>query len=157
MTPPVPSARRVLLAALVALAACHWTTGTLSDEQLRRFETEGIVRRAVDLPFRETRGMGTDEARWDERTASIVVTKTSVVIHRGNTFELEITPRSIRPYEVARDHDRVRVRAGSGKSVTSWSFRPPHDAAGWSEDIRAVIRDTAGEARRARERTAPAR
>jgi hypothetical protein len=136
---------------LVTLAACQRTTGDLDEAQLRRFADEGIVRRAVDLSFRRTRGVGTDEARWKVLTASIVVTKVSVVIHRGSTFELEIAPRALRELAVARHHDRVRLRTGSGKSVTSWSFRPPDDAAGWTADIRAVIGGTAGEARRARE------
>jgi hypothetical protein len=70
------------------------------------------------------------------------------VIHRGDRFLLEITPRSTGYYEVARDHDRLGIRAGSGKSTRSWSFRPPEDAAGWAEAIRAVIRDSAGAQRR---------
>jgi hypothetical protein len=52
---------------------------------------------------------------------------------------------------VARDQDRLSLRAGSGKSAARWSFRPPDDATGWAEDIRAVIRGTAGAGRRRRE------
>ena len=79
---------------------------------------------------------------------NLVVTEQSVVIHRGDRFLLEITPRSTGVYEVARDHDRLSLRAGSGKSIKSWSVRPPEDAAGWAESIRAVIRGTAGAKRR---------
>jgi hypothetical protein len=141
--------RRGALLALVLLAACHRTTGTLGDEQLKRFESEGIVRRAVDLVFRQTHDVGTRDSGWEELTASIVVTKQSVVIHRGDTFRLEITPRSIRFSEVSRDHDRLSLHVGGGKSAVSWSFRPPDDAEGWAEDIRAVINETAGAKRRA--------
>jgi hypothetical protein len=138
------------LVALMALAACTRTTGTLSDEQERRFTREEIVRRAVDVPFRLTHDTGTRDAGWEELDASIVVTRASVVIHRGDRFRLEITPRSTGFYEVARDHDRLSLRAGSGKSAVSWSFRPPDDAPGWVADIRAVIAGSAGAARRRR-------
>ena len=145
---PSPARIGVALAVVAALAGCHRTTGTLSDEQQRRFDTEGIVRRGVDLRFRYTHDAGTREAGWEEDDASIVVTKQSVVIHRGDRFRLEITPRSTGVYEVSRDHDRLVLHAGSGKSAVSWSFRPPDDAAGWAEDIRAVIRGTTGAVRR---------
>ena len=145
---PERTPRILALGVLVLLAACHRTTGTLSDELQQRFEREGIVRRAVDLPFRQTHDVGTRDAGWEEVTASIVVTKESVVIHRSDTFRLEITPRSIRFYEVSRDHDRLSLHAGDGKSAVLWSFRPPDDADGWAEDIRAVIKGTAGAKRR---------
>jgi hypothetical protein len=138
-------------ASLALLAAgCHRTTGTLTPEQEQRFVREGIVRRGVDLLFRYTHDTGSRDAGWEEADASIVVTKESVVIHRRDRFRLEITPRSTGFYEVGRDHDRLSLRAGSGKSAVSWSFRPPENAAGWAEDIRAVIRGTAGVARRER-------
>lgn len=142
------SLRSIALIALALLIGCSRTTGTLGEEQERRFESEHVVRRAVDLWFRRTHDTGTRDAGWEEDDASIVVTEQSVVIHRGDRFLLEITPRSTGFYEVARDHDRLSVRAGSGKSATSWSFRPPEDAAGWAEAIRAVIRGTAGAKRR---------
>lgn len=137
---------RGALVALLLLAACQRTTGTLDAEQQRRFEAEGIVRRAVDLPIRRTR-----EGTWKESLASIVVTEQRVVIHQDDYFWLEITPRSTGVYEVARDHDRLSLRAGSGASATSWSFRPPDDPAGWAEDVRTVIRGSAGAKRRARD------
>lgn len=138
----------VVVAALALLAGCHRTTGTLGEEQERRFESEHVVRRAVDLWFRRTHDTGTRDAGWEEDAASIVVTERSVVIHRGDRFLLEITPRSTGVYAVARDHDRLSLRAGSGKSAESWSFRPPEDAPGWANAIRAVIRGTAGAKRR---------
>lgn len=138
----------VAVAALALVAGCHRTTGTLGEEQERRFESEHVVRRAVDLWFRRTHDTGTRNAGWEEDEASIVVTEQSVVIHRGDRFLLEITPRSTGFYEVARDHERLSIRAGSGKSAKSWSFRPPEDAAGWAEAVRAVIRGTAGAKRR---------
>ena len=101
--------------------------------------------------MRRTHGAGTRNSGWEESTASIVVTEQSVVIHQGDYFWLEITPRSTRECEVARDHDRIQIRAGSGASATSWSFRPPADAEGWAEDVRAVISGTAGAKRRARD------
>lgn len=141
---------RAALGALLLLAACHRTTGTLSAEQEHRFAAEHVVRRAVDLLFRHTHDAGTRDAGWEEDDASIVVTEQSVAIHRGDRFRLEITPRSTGVYEVARDHDRLSLHAGSGKSAESWSFRPPDDAPGWADDIRKVIQGTAGVARRER-------
>ncbi len=138
----------VAVAALLLAAACHRTTGTLSAEQQRRFDGEGIARRAVDLVFRLTHDAGTRDAGWEEIDASIVVTKDSVVIHRRDVFRLEITPRSTGYYTVHRDHDRLMIHAGGGQSVVVWSFRPPDDAPGWAEDIRAVIDATAGARRR---------
>ena len=54
---------------------------------------------------------------------------------------VEITPRSTGIYEVHRDKDRISLRAGSGKSALSWSFRPPADADKWTTAIRAVIKN----------------
>ncbi len=146
-------ARGALLAAGLALvvAGCHRTTATLTPEQQQRFDAEGIVRHGVDLLFRYTHDSGSRDAGWEEDDASIVVTKLSVVTHRNDRFRLEITPRSTGVYEVARDHDRLSLRAGSGKSAVSWSFRPPEDAAGWAQDIRTVIANTAGARRRQRD------
>ncbi len=148
MTTAPSTCRRAVVAALLLLAACHRTTGTLSEEQQQRCDREGIVRRAVDLPFRQTHDLGTRDAGWEELTASIVVTKESIVIHRADTFRFEVTPRSIRLIEVSRDHERLSIRAGGTTSAVSWSFRPPDDPAGWAEDMRAVVKATAGAKRR---------
>jgi hypothetical protein len=146
------ASRRTAPLAMIALAlvgiACNRTTGTLSDEQQRRLDAEGIVRKAVDLDFRRTHDVGTRDAGWEEMYASIVVTRSSVLVHSRDRVLLEITPRSTGEYRVARDHDRLSLHAGRGGSARSWSFRPPDDPQGWADDIRAVIRETAGEKRR---------
>ena len=115
-------------------------TGKLSPALTARFEKEGIVRRADDLDFRRTIAAGRRDSSWEERRASIVVTKESVFLHVNGQALVEITPRSTGFYEISRDHDRLSLRAGGGKSAASWSFRPPEDADGWTKDIRAVIK-----------------
>ncbi len=115
-------------------------TGRLSPELQAHFEKEGIVHRADDLTFRRTRPAGQRDSGWDEKRASIIVTRESVFIHVNGKPQVEITPRSTGFYEVRRDHDRISLRAGSGKSALSWSFRPPDDANAWTLDIRSVIK-----------------
>ena len=115
-------------------------TGELSPELTARFEKEGIVRRADDLTFRRTIAAGRRDSSWEEKRASIVVTKETVFLHVNGKPLVEITPRSTGFYEIHRDADRLSLRAGGGKSAVSWSFRPPDDAEGWAEDIRAVIK-----------------
>jgi hypothetical protein len=123
----------------VALA-CAEHTGALTPEQQQRLEGEGIVRRADDLGFRYTSGSGTRDARWEDRRASIIVTRQSVIIHKNQKLGLELNQRSRRFAEVRRDGYRVRISAGGGRSAETWSFVPPSDPAGWANDIRAVIR-----------------
>jgi hypothetical protein len=106
----------------------------------RRLESEGVLRRADEERFRFTHGMGTRRGGWEEMAASIVVTRRTVLIHRNERALLEITPQSAGEYHVNRDYDRLSIRAGSGRSVQSWSFHPPGDAAGWAKDIRSVLR-----------------
>lgn len=130
------------LASVVGLG-CQRTTGTLNEEHQKRFESEGILRKAVDVNFRRTRVGDGSRTRWDDGDASIVVTRESVVIHSGDRFLFEITVRSIGEYRVARERDRVMIEGGRGLSRVSWSFRPPEDAEGWTEDIRHVIRNPA--------------
>ena len=136
---------RASFALLFALAtagvftACQGQTGALTAEQQRRLESEGIVRRADDLTFRYTHDAGRRDAGWEDRRASILVTKRSVIIHKNEKLGLEITPRTRRYVAVRRDGSRVRISAGGGKSAESWSFIPPDDPAGWVDDIRAVI------------------
>jgi hypothetical protein len=120
--------------------ACQQKTGALTAAQQQRLETEGIVRRADDLMFRYTHDAGRRDAGWEDRKASIIVTKQSVIIHKNEKLGLEITPRTRRYVEVRRDRDRVRISAGGGRSTESWSFVPPDDAAGWANDIRTVIK-----------------
>lgn len=84
---------------------------------------------------------GERDSGWNEKRASIVVTPESVFLHVNGKPLVEITPRSTGFYEVHRDHDRLSLRAGGGKSAASWSFRPPDDADGWAMDIRAMIKN----------------
>ena len=116
-------------------------TGKLSSQLQARFEKEGIAHRADNLTFRRTRPTGQRDSGWDEKRASIIVTRESVFLHVNGKPLVEITPRSTGFYEIHRDHDRISLHAGSGKSALSWSFRPPDDADGWARDIRAVIKD----------------
>ncbi|MGH7525671.1 MAG: hypothetical protein ACREMX_03100 [Gemmatimonadales bacterium] len=136
-----PSALGVAIALLIAGlgSGCVEKTGTLTPERLQALETEGIVRRADDLIFRFTHGSGTRDAGWEDRTASIVVTRERVYIHKNEKVGLELTPRTRRYVQVRRDGQRIRITAGAGRSAESWSFVPPADATGWARDIRAVI------------------
>ena len=129
----------VCLGLALLLAGCQ-RTGKLSPELKARFEKEGIVRQAEDLTFRWTIAAGRPDSTWEEKRASIVVTHDSVFLHVNGRPLVEITLRSTGFYEVHRDHDRLSLRAGGGKSAASWSFRPPEDAEGWASDIRAVIK-----------------
>jgi hypothetical protein len=130
------------LVMLLALAACAEKTGALTPEQEQQFASEGVVRRADDLMFRYTSGSGTRDASWEDRKASILVTKQRVYIHKNQKVGLELTPRTRRFVQVRRDGNRVRISAGGGRSAESWSFVPPGDAEGWTADIRAVLRQT---------------
>jgi hypothetical protein len=136
----------VLVAA--ALVGCRETSGALSQPQRERFAAEGIRRQAEDLVFRYTEAPGRRRSRWEDRLASIVVTGKSVLVHKNEKVGVEITPASRRYYAVERDGDRVRIRAGTGRSEELWSFVPPDDAPGWVADIRAVIRGSQSEANR---------
>lgn len=134
---------RTLVALLVvALVACTPAdTSQLSPALTQRFDSEGVVRRADNVVFRWTIGAGTRRAEWEDRAASIIVTRQSVYLHKNEKVGVEITPRSRREYEVEKDGERVRIRAGTGRNEELWSFVPPDgDAAGWTTDIRAVIR-----------------
>jgi hypothetical protein len=127
--------------ALTLLTMGCQKTGKLSPELQARFEKEGIARRADDLTFRRTRAAGERDSGWDEKRASIVVTRESVFLHVNGKPLVEITPLSTGYYDIHRDHDRLSLRAGSGKSALSWSFRPPDDADAWAADIRTVIKN----------------
>jgi hypothetical protein len=127
------------LCIVALLSACRQGTGALTAAQQSRLESEGIVRRADDLIFRYTHDAGRRNAGWQDRRASILVTKQSVIIHKNEKLGLEVTSRTRRYVAVRRDGSRVRISAGGGKSAESWSFIPPDDPAGWVDDIRAVI------------------
>jgi len=131
----------LILIPLASLAvACQQKTGNLTASEQQRIDSEGLVRRADDLIFRYTHDAGTRDAGWENRKASILVTKQSVIIHKNEKLGLEITPRTRRYVAVRRDGNRVRISAGGGKAAESWSFVPPDDPAGWADDIRAVLR-----------------
>jgi hypothetical protein len=125
---------------LLLVTGCAEKTGRLAPEQEQTLQAEGIVRRADDLTFRYTHDAGSREAGWEERRASIIVTKERVIIHKNEKLGLEITPRTRRFVQIRRDGNRVRISAGAGRSAVSWSFVPPDDADGWAEDIRAVVK-----------------
>ena len=131
-------------AAAVATGACSEKTGALTAAQQQRLDAEGIVRRADDLDFRYTHDAGSREAGWEDRKASIIVTKQSVIIHKNEKLGLELDQHTRRFVQVRRDGGRVRISAGGGRSAESWSFVPPDDAPGWANDIRAVIRGESG-------------
>ncbi|MGN6166704.1 MAG: hypothetical protein ACTHQQ_00840, partial [Solirubrobacteraceae bacterium] len=134
----------VLVAAGTLLtAACSQKTGALTPSEQQRIDSEGLVRRADDLVFRYTHDVGRRDAGWEDRKASIIVTKQSVIIHKNEKLGLELTPRTRRFVQVRRDGDRIRISAGGGGSAESWSFVPPEDPAGWAADIRAVVKQTA--------------
>jgi hypothetical protein len=129
-----------IVAVLAIGAACHRTTGTLSPELESRFQAESVVHRADDQVFRYTYySRSTRGNRWEDRDASIIVTKASVFIHKNQKIGVDITSATRKATDVRREGDRVIISAGSGQSKVSWSFRPPDDAEAWARDIRAVL------------------
>jgi hypothetical protein len=112
------------------------TPAALTADQEQRLAAQGITHRANNLVFRHTRGAG---ARWDNVRASIVVTQGTILIHRNGQVEFLYEPRSRRACEVHRDHERVRISAGSGRSIEAWSFTPPDDPQGWAVDMRRAV------------------
>ncbi len=132
--------RYCLLLAAALLLGCGQSTATLPADLEARFQGEGVVRRADDQVFRYTYySRSTRGNRWEDRDASIIVTARSVFIHKNGKVGLDLTPASRKENEVRREGDRVVIGSGSGQSRVSWSFRPPEDAPGWTEDIRRVL------------------
>lgn len=128
------------IAWLAILLACRQTTATLPPELASRFEAETIVRRADDLVFRYTYySRSTRGNRWEDRDASIIVTRRSLFIHKNQKVGLDLTAASRKVNEVRRDGNRVVISSGSGQSRVSWSFQPPDDPEGWTNDIQTVI------------------
>ena len=137
------------LIGLAMLAGCTQPdTSTVEPQREARLAAETIRHRAANLTFRFTHDAGTRAAGWEDRIASIVVTDSTVLIHKNAKIGLEIVPESRRFYDVAKDGDRVRITAGSGKSRESWSFVPPDSAAAWTESIRRAIRRSKSTANR---------
>ena len=141
-------ARFLLIASVLFMGACNRGTAALTPEQEARFQAEGVVRRADDVEFRYTRDPGGQSERREDRRASIIVTKSTVLIHKNEKLGLEITPRTRRETAVERSGERVRVRSGRGQAEEIWSFVPPNDAAGWAADLRAVIGASSGAKRK---------
>ena len=131
------------VAVAIFSAGCDTSTSRLSAAQESQFQGEGIRRRADDIEFRYTKDPGGRDERREDRRASIVVTASSLLIHKNEKIGIEITPRSRRDLAVERSGDRIRIRAGRGKSEEIWSFVAPDDVAGWAADIRNVINATA--------------
>ena len=108
------------------------------------------MRRADDQVFRYTYySRSTRGTRWEDREASIIVTSRTVFVHKNGKVGLDLTPDSRKASDVRRDGDRVVISSGAGQSRVSWSFRPPEDAPGWAQSIRAVVggRDSAPQTR----------
>ena len=136
----------LFLALTAGLAGCRERSGALTPAQRERFAAEGIRHQADDLVFRYTDHPGHRDARWEDRLASIVVTGTTVLVHKNEKVGVEITPRTRRYAAVERSGNRVRIRVGQGRSEELWSFVPPDDPSGWVDDMRAVIRSSDSEA-----------
>ncbi len=132
----------------LALAGCHESTSALPRQREEQLAAQNIRRRAADLVFRFTRDPGGYQEFREDRPASIIVTDSSVLIHKNEKVGLEITPRSRRFYDVERERDRVRIRSGAGRRAEIWSFVPPSDPEAWTSDIRAVIRGSRSAANR---------
>ena len=135
----------IAVASAILLVGCRDEgTARLTPDQEQRYATEGVARRAADLTFRYTKDPGGRGERWENRRASIVVTRSSLLIHKNEKVGLEITPRTQREVSVQRSGQRVRIRSGTGRSEEVWSFEPPSDADAWTSDIRAVIKQSKG-------------
>jgi hypothetical protein len=138
---------RIALASMffIGMTACgDRHTSKLTPELEQRFASEGVARRADDLDFRYTTDPRGRNERWEIRRASIVVTKSSVFIHKNEKVGLEITPATRRDVSVERSANRIRIHSGRGQSEEIWSFLPPGDAPGWTSDIRSVINSSRG-------------
>jgi hypothetical protein len=134
----------IALALVVAgLAGCSRSTARLAPEVEERLNAEGIVRRADDILVRRTHGLGTRRSGWEEMTASILVTHRRVFIHDGTRTLADLEGGLGDRCRVNRDHDRVTLRLRGDRAATSWSFHPPEDAPGWTDDVRAVLKSEA--------------
>lgn len=100
------------------------------------------------MTFRFTRDPAGRSERWEDRRASIIVTDSSVLIHKNEKLGLEITPRTRREVAVQRSGGRIRLRSGHGRSEEVWSFEPESDAEGWVRDIRAILKGSDGGVKR---------
>ena len=143
--PPAVAGLRTatLIISLLLVPACgERSTAQLEPETAKRLAAEGIVRRADDLVFRYTFGAGRRNGGWEDRRASVVVTRSSVLVHKNAKVGLDIRPGHADRYSVERSGNRVRIRSGAGRGAEIWSFEPPGDATGWTADIRSAIHAT---------------
>ena len=129
-----------VLVAVAALLGCEHETGRLTPAQEQRFTAEGLLHRADNLTFRWTQGAGQRGGTWENRRASIVVTRRSVLIHKNEKVGIEIGAASPGSFDVHRDGARVRISTGGGSNAETWSFIPADNAEAWTQDIRSVIR-----------------
>lgn len=134
--------RLAILLAMVLPAACGpRTTAKLTPDLTQRFAAEGILRQADDQTFRYTEKNSSGSTSWENRAASIIVTKKTVYLHKNEKVGIEIDAGGHNDdWEVYKDGERVLISSGSGRSKVTWSFAPPGDPAGWTNDIRAVIK-----------------
>jgi len=128
---------------LLLLAGCGpRTTAKLSPELEQRFTTEGILHQADDQTFRYTEKTSSNSNTWENRAASIIVTKRTVYLHKNEKVGIEIVlgGSGNGDYEVHKDGERVLISSGTGRSRATWSFAPPAEPGSWTTDIRAVIK-----------------
>src|SRR3954463_16544638 len=116
----MPLARLLLCLAIVGCGT--ESTAKLPANLEARMTHEGVRRRAADIVFRYTQAPGRRSTRWEDRRASIVVTPSTILIHKNAKVGLEITPRTRRDVAVERDGRRIRLRAGQGRAEELWSF-----------------------------------
>ncbi|MEO8032682.1 MAG: hypothetical protein ABI765_17665 [Gemmatimonadota bacterium] len=131
--------------AVVLMAGCKpRTTATLTPDLDQRFQAEGVLHRADDQAFRYTEKTSSNSNTWENREASIIVTRRSVYLHKNEKVGIDIVAGGSGngDYEVHKDGERVLISSGNGRSKATWSFAPPSDAAGWTTDIRSVIKGT---------------
>jgi len=127
---------------LAGPAACGpRTTAQLSPELEQRFANEVVLRQADNQTFRYTEKGSGNSSSWENRAASIIVTKRTVYLHKNEKVGIEIVAGGKNDgWEVHKDGERVLIQNGEGRGRYTWSFAPPSDPAGWTEDIRAVIK-----------------
>jgi len=136
---------RLALLLLAMAAGCARDTSTLTPEWQKRFETEGIVRRADNVILRHTREAGRWDNSYKDRLASVLVTHQTILVHQNERVLLEVTARTRRGIVVTRQGGRIRIRAVGQRVTEIFSFEPKEDAAGWAADLRKVVKlDEAG-------------
>ena len=141
LTFPSHSARIVVCAAALALApgGCNVDTSRLAPAVRQELETEGVLHEGRNLMFRHTERGQYERSRWRDVVASIVVTKQTLLIHRGEQELLRITPRTRRFCQLVRIGPRLRIQVAGANASETWSFIPPDDTDSWTKDVRSVL------------------